>query len=184
MLDPWPGQYTPDDTGSDGLSVAKVLQARGLISGYQHALSLEAALTGLAERVVIVGTSWLAGMYDPAPDGRLAVSGPSVGGHEYALDELDVPNRRVWMRNSWGPGWGIEGRAWMSWEDLGRLLADDGDCTILIPRTEPPPQPSPPPARKPDFDAPLATALRRFLKTRAVPAYVRPPAEGWLKSKE
>src|SRR4051794_12626253 len=29
-VDPWPGQYTPDDTGSDGLSIAKVLLARGL----------------------------------------------------------------------------------------------------------------------------------------------------------
>src|SRR3954465_3152510 len=61
-LDPWPGQYEPDDTGSDGLSIAKALLTRGLISGYQHATSLEATLTALADRVVMIGSSWLEGM--------------------------------------------------------------------------------------------------------------------------
>jgi hypothetical protein len=46
------------------------------------------------------------------------------------------------MRNSWGRAWGSRGRAWMTWDDLGQLLADDGDCTILVPRTEPAPQPA------------------------------------------
>src|ERR1044072_4809916 len=32
-LDPWEGSYPPDDTGSDGLSVAKLLRQRGLING-------------------------------------------------------------------------------------------------------------------------------------------------------
>lgn len=180
-LDPWPGQYVPEDTGSDGLSIAKVLLARGLISGYEHALSLEAALAALAERVVIVGTSWLSGMYDPAPDGRLNVSGSTVGGHEYALDELDVEGQRVWMRNSWGPGWGLQGRAWMSWDDLGRLLADMGDCTVLVPREAPPPVPQPVPP-KPE-DAALAAALARWLHTSAGPHYLRVQAQAWMDNR-
>lgn len=186
-LDPWPGQYVPDDTGSDGLSVAKVLHARGLISGYQHATSLAAALTGLAERVVMVGTTWLTGMYDPGPDGQLSVSGQAVGGHEYALDEIDVERQRVWMRNSWSDSWGQGGRAWMPWDDLGRLLADDGDCTILVPRSEPAPRPTPaapapapaPAARTPE-DERLADAIRRWQHTSAGPAYLRNAASAWL----
>lgn len=182
-LDPWPGAYEPDDTGSDGLSIAKALQGRGLISGYQHAMSLQDALAALAERVVMVGTNWLGAMFEPTPDGQLTVSGSVEGGHEYALDELDVARKRVWMRNSWGSGWGIEGRAWMSWDDLGQLLDADGDCTVLIPLAEPAPQPEPAPEPKPDTEKDLAQALRRFLPSHAAPAYLKKPGTVWLKGR-
>jgi hypothetical protein len=184
-LDPWPGEYEPEDTGSDGLSIAKVLQQRGVISGYQHALSLPAALTALAEGPVIVGTTWLDRMFDVGADGHLNVSGSPAGGHEYALDELDVERQRAWIRNSWGEGWGVAGRAWMSWDELGRLLADEGDCTVLVPRTEPAPQPQPAPEpAMPAEDRQLAAALRRFLPSHAMPVYLRAPAQIWLKTKE
>lgn len=208
-LDPWPGEFDPAtgvvDTGSDGLSVAKVLHARGLISGYLHATSLEAALTGLADRVVMIGSSWLHNMFRPAADGRLNITGQVDGGHEYALDELDVERRRVWIRNSWGPGWGQGGRAWMTWDDLGGLLADDGDCTILVPKSEPAPVPTPvpppappappaptptpapapepapaPPAPPPEVDRNLATALAKILDNRSVPRYLKAPGAAWL----
>lgn len=190
VIDPWPGSYTPDDTGSDGLSIAKVLQSRGLISGYTHATSLEATLTALAERPVIVGTSWLNGMYDPDSAGKLTVSGAVAGGHEYALDELDVEHQRVWMRNSWSDTWGQGGRAWLAWDDLAKLLADDGDCTVLIPKTEPAPQPAPVPAPVPapapgrsKEDMALAAALTKFLKTSgAGPSYLRTAGAAWVKA--
>lgn len=181
-IDPWPGSYLPDDTGSDGLSIAKVLHGRGLISGYEHAFSLEATLTALAERVVMIGTEWRTAMYDVAADGRMTVAGDSAGGHEYALDELDVENRRVWIRNSWGQGWGVGGRAYLTWDDLGTLLAADGDCTVLVPLALPAPLPVPVPP-KPDAraeDALLAVALAKFVRTHQCPAYVRKPAESWL----
>lgn len=192
-LDPWPGEYVPDDTGSDGLSIAKVLKARGLIAGYQHATSLEACLTSLAERPVMIGSSWLERMYDVDSDGKVNVSGEPVGGHEYVLDELDVENRRVWLTNSWGLEYGQEGRAWMLWGDLGRLLADYGDCTILVPNSEPmpapiEPEPKPEVVVTPDAPMPLETlemrrALTKFLKTKGAPIYVRKAANNWL-SKE
>lgn len=148
-LDPYAGTYPPTDTGSDGLSVAKVLLKRKLISGYQHATSLEATLTALSRQPVIVGTKWLQGMFNPQPDGRLVLTGSIAGGHEYMLDELDVENKRVWMHNSWGPEWGVNGRAYITWDDLAKLLADNGDCTVFTPITEPAPEPTPPPAPTP-----------------------------------
>lgn len=185
-LDPWPGQYTPDDTGSDGLSIAKALQGRGLVSGYTHAFSLEAALTALADRVVLIGSSWMTSMFEPASDGRLTVSGSVEGGHEYALDELDVERQRVWIRNSWSENWGLGGRAWLAWDDLGTLLADQGDCTILVPVTQPAPQPTPVPDPKPEpdeLDRLLAGALLKILDNRNCPRYLTGPAEAWLKGK-
>jgi hypothetical protein len=185
-LDPWPGQYVPDDTGSDGLSVAKVLQQRGLISGYTHATSLDAALAALADAPVIVGTNWLRGMFDPRQDGQVVVSGPIDGGHEYCLDEIDVENKVAWIRQSWGPTWGLSGRAWLTWADLGKLLADDGDCTVFVPRSEPPPVPAPVPP-KPSLsaeDKALASSLHRWMHTSAGPSYLRKDAQAWLSSKE
>ena len=107
QVDDQPGAYPPNDTGSDGLSVAKVLKSRALISGYQHAFSLEALLTALADQPVIVGTEWRQDMFHPAADGRQTITGEVAGGHEYCLDELDVEKQRVWMQNSWGETWGV-----------------------------------------------------------------------------
>jgi hypothetical protein len=157
-IDSYPGEYPPTDTGSDGLSVAKVLQTRGLISGYQHAFSLEALLTALAQQPVIVGTEWRQDMFDPAPDGRQRISGAVAGGHEYCLDELDVENQRVWMQNSWGDSWGLEGRAYFTWDDMRTLLATSGDCTIFATVAAPPPTP---PA--PDPEADFVAAARTWL---------------------
>lgn len=132
-LDSYDGFYPPTDTGSDGLSVAKVLQNHGLISGYQHAISLDAVLTALASQPLIVGTAWNHDMFTPDSDGRLRITGETAGGHEYMLDALDVENRLVWMCNSWGVNWGVNGRAYLTWDDLATLLNDNGDCTVFTP---------------------------------------------------
>lgn len=186
-LDPWEGVYEPDDTGSDGLSAAKAAHAHGLISGYQHATSLAAALTGLAERCVMFGIGWRSGMYEPDSDGRIRITGDVEGGHEITADEIDVERERIWFRQTWGPGYGLNGRGWVTWDDAGILLADYGDCTILVPKSEPAPVPTPEPEPKPveptgprPLDAPLAEGLRKLLDNRDVPKYIRVPAEPWL----
>lgn len=160
-IDDYPGVYPPTDTGSDGLSVAKVLKSRGLISGYQHAFSLEALLTALAEQPVIVGTEWRADMFHPAADGRQKITGAVAGGHEYCLDELDVEQERVWMQNSWGSTWGVEGRAFFTWDDMRALLEASGDCTIFAPLDSPPPPPPPS-----DPQAEFVAAARTWLSFR------------------
>lgn len=150
LIDPYSGSYPPTDTGSDGLSVAKVLQKRGLISGYEHATSLEATLTALSKQPVMVGTVWKGDMFNPSSDGRIKITGNVEGGHEYELDELDVENKVVWMANSWTEQWGITGRAYLTWDDLGSLLDDSGDCTVFTPSNQPAPQPTPPSPEPPE----------------------------------
>jgi hypothetical protein len=163
-LDPYGGTYPPTDTGSDGLSVAKVLKNLGLISGYQHATSLAAVLTALQDKPVIVGTKWLSSMFTPASDGRINISGSNEGGHEYEIDEIDVENRRLWMDQSWGQSFGLQGRAYFTWDDFGQLLADRGDCTVFTPNTQPAPTPTPPtppaPPAPTDWKKPLLEHLK------------------------
>jgi hypothetical protein len=162
-LDPYSGTYPPTDTGSNGLSIAKALQKLGLISGYQHATSLAAALTALNDGPCMAGTIWRGDMFNPMPDGRLKITGNIEGGHEYKLDELDVENRRVWILNQWGLDWGINGRAWFSWDDFGTLLANQGDCTVLTPVTQPAPTPSPAPAPPAPAPTPVVDANAEFV---------------------
>ena len=158
QIDDAPGTYPPTDTGSDGLAVATVLKNRGLISGYQHAFSLEALLSALAQQPVIVGTEWREDMFHPAPDGKMTITGSVAGGHEYCLDELDVENQRIWMQNSWGTTWGVQGRAYFTWDDMRTLLSASGDCTIFAPVGSPPPPP-PPPDPQAEFVAAAKTWL-------------------------
>jgi hypothetical protein len=149
-LDDYDGQYPPDDTGSDGLSVAKAAQKLGLISGYRHATSLAAALTALQDGPVITGVNWYSSFDSPAADGTISIGRHASvrGGHEFCVDELDVPNKRVGFTNSWGTSWGVEGRAYMSWDTWERLLSEDGDVTVFVPVTEPAPQPTPDPGQQ------------------------------------
>lgn len=146
-LDDYDGEYPPQDTGSDGLSVAKACQRAGLISGYRHATSLAAALTALQDGPVLTGVPWYSTFDEPAADGTVSIGRHASvrGGHEFVVDELDVERKRVGFTNSWGTGWGVEGRAYMSWDTWERLLGEDGDVTVFVPVTEPAPTPTPPP---------------------------------------
>lgn len=162
-LDDYDGEYPPIDSGSDGLSVAKAAQKAGLISGYQHATSLEAALTVLAAQPVITGVNWYDSFDEPDDEGLIRIApGASVrGGHEFVLDELDVANRLVGFTNSWSTDWGLIGRAYLSWDDFGRLLGEDGDVTVFTPASQPAPTPTPPEPSDPLSE--LAALLKQLL---------------------
>jgi hypothetical protein len=166
------GPYPPNDNGGSGLAIAKVLKKRGLIPAYQHAFSLNATLAALAKQPVIIGINWYDLMENTTPEGQVSPVGSVVGGHEIVLDEIDVENKRVWFTNSWSDSWGIQGRGWMIWSDLGALLGQNGDCTVFTvpvpaPAPSPTPQPEPVPAPTPE---PTPT-----------PAPVGPTAEGVLQ---
>ncbi len=132
-LDDDPQTYPPTDTGSTGLAVAKAALNRRLISRYDHAFSLEAALTALQSSAVLLGLSWRIGCDSPDTDGLVRWAGTVRGGHEVCLDTLDVERRLVWLTNSWGASWGQGGRAALTWFDLGAALDDSGDLTVLVP---------------------------------------------------
>jgi hypothetical protein len=144
-LDPFPGTYPPDDTGSDGNSVAMALKNAGMISGYTHALSYDAAMQALQLQPVIFGLNWFESMFVPGPDGTLRVTGSLAGGHEVVLSAYDPHTARVRIDNSWGTSWGLNGSAWLQLADFKKLLKQDGDVTVFTPITVPAPQPTPAP---------------------------------------
>jgi hypothetical protein len=136
-IDPYSGTYPPTDTGSDGLTIAKVLVSRKLITKYEHIFSLDAAKAAITRGPFITGVNWYDGMFYPDSRGIVKISGSVAGGHEflvrgrkqYFLDQGDT----TWYwkcRNSWG-NWADNGDFYLSDATYARLLSEDGDATVL-----------------------------------------------------
>jgi hypothetical protein len=169
--DPFDGQYPPTDTGSDGLSAAKALQRAGIIPGYQHTFSLADALAALDEYPLLVGTNWSESMFDPDPSGLVHYDPREVaGGHEWIVDEaLPTTPPLVGGTTSWGQGFGLGGRFYLTVADFGRLLDDDGDVIVLTPPTGVAPRPEPPaPADLAAADTALVVAFTTWRQARGL----------------
>jgi hypothetical protein len=120
--------------GTSGLGLCRHLKNVGLIRSYRWCFGLDQTLLVLAwVGPVGIGVNWREDMWDTDLDGYIRASGDAVGGHEVELTAVDVPKRRVTVTNSWGTGWGHGGKAFLSFDDLGRLLDDDGDAFIIEP---------------------------------------------------
>lgn len=130
LIDGSPGHYPPTDTGSDGLSVAKVAAKRGYISAYHHAFDVEHALGALQLSPFLFGTSWHESMFTPDADGFVHPDGNVVGGHEI-LCIGDTGTALVFL-NSWGKSWGKGGTFLLSYADFAALMADSGDVTVPV----------------------------------------------------
>jgi hypothetical protein len=130
-IDGVPGEYPPDDTGSSGLAVAKVVKRLGLIGRYGHAFTVRGLLHALQYQPVIVGVSWYEGFDRPDGYGVIKVSGQVRGGHEFVIRgyEHGHTDRDSYLLadNSWGPEWGVDGSMRLSiytWSQLREQLAD------------------------------------------------------------
>lgn len=152
-IDPWPGVYPPDDTGSDGTSIANVLYHYGLIAEYTWAFNgLNDVLIALMSGPVMVGTYWYSSMFFPDASGGVSIAPNAyiAGGHEYlANGQVDVENKRLWFDNSWGSAWGNNGTFSMSFDTLDRLLNEQGDATIVHSTAIINPEPPTPEPEKP-----------------------------------
>jgi hypothetical protein len=128
-LDPFPGTYPPEDTGSDGLSVCKAAKELGLIDSYAWAFGQEHALDALQLAPVLVGIPWHNSMFRPDKKGYVHPDGNIVGGHEFVLFGDNCKGKLTFL-NSWGTDWGVKGRFYMTYDDFGALLADQGDVAV------------------------------------------------------
>lgn len=132
-LDPWPGQYPPEDTGSSCLAAAKATQRLGLISSYRWAFGYQEMLAALMLQPVVIGTNWYDEMFHPTRVGFLNVSGSLVGGHAYLVVGYSKVYKYFTILNSWSVGWGRHGKARIKADDMRRLIEDDGEVVVYLP---------------------------------------------------
>lgn len=129
-LDAFKGSYPPDDTGSSGLAACKAGVRRGYLRGYGHAFGFKGFCRVLQTQPVLVGTAWYSGMNAPDKAGFVVASGEYEGGHEYLALGIDYERKALTFLNSWGAGWGRNGRFFMSFDVFSGLLADRGDVVV------------------------------------------------------
>lgn len=124
--DEWPGE---DYAGSSVRGGAKALQAMGKISAYGWALNIHEAIQWVGTHgPVVLGTNWYASMMTPDKHGHIVPKGRLVGGHAYLLLGYDDKKELALIQNSWGKPWGLNGRAWISYAHLDRLIQEDGEA--------------------------------------------------------
>jgi len=129
-LDPWPGEYPPEDTGSSVLCAAKATKQLGFISGYRWAFGFDQMLAALMFNPVVVGTIWRNNMYRLDDKGFLDVSGSVVGGHAYLIMGYAASRGYFTMLNSWSRAWGKKGYAKIGARDLRTLIDNDGEAVV------------------------------------------------------
>jgi hypothetical protein len=118
----------------------------------------------------------------PDPTGLITITPDATvrGGHEFLVRGLDVTAQVFNADNSWGVSWGVNGSFRFSWDTMAALLAQQGDCTVPLPRSGPVPVPVPVPVPAPAPPAgdanPADVALARAVTGWSHGAHVGPNA--------
>lgn len=138
-IDQWPGGAYPGASprmeGTSVLAVAKVCQARGFIPEYRWAFGVNQLIVAVGHQgPAVIGVPWYEGMVNPGPDGFLRRTGRVIGGHSVLVQGVSVESHSFLIHNSWGVDWGVGGQAWISFADMGKLLAARGEACIPVTR--------------------------------------------------
>lgn len=129
-----PGSFPPDDTGSTGPWSMMALEKQHKIRSFTHTRSAHHALLLLNQGPISIGVTWYRSMFDveQLPSGQAAIhvdpNTEVAGGHQVCIVANDTKAQMVYVRNSWGAGWGDNGHAWLSWADLQQLFGDGADA--------------------------------------------------------
>lgn len=137
-IDEWAGESYE---GTSVLAGAKVMQSAGLLGEYRWCFNTrDVALALTNTGPVVLGINWYNSMYYPV-NGIVRVSGSIAGGHcilvvGYRKPGVIFPGEAAFMLfNSWGPGWGNNGRAWISESELAFLLKQNGEACVPVRRS-------------------------------------------------
>lgn len=135
QLDPWPGE------NYEGTSVLAGMQAGkefGYYAEYRWAFGIEDLILALGYKgPAVLGIRWDNNMFSPDASGIIRPGGGVAGGHAILANGVSLRKQLIRLHNSWGAWWGINGEAFISFEDLRALLADGGEACIPVARTTP-----------------------------------------------
>lgn len=131
-LDEWPGE---DYEGTSVLAGAKAVMALGQLHEYRWGFGVRDLLMSLAYHgPAVLGLNWYTGMMTTDSEGYIRPTGRIEGGHCICAFSVSVSKERIGLLNSWGSDWGQLGVCWITFEDMGMLLAEQGEVCIPVVR--------------------------------------------------
>lgn len=139
QLDEWPGGSYPGADpfyeGSSVLAGAKAVQAQGHMTEYRWAFNLNDVILALGyQGPGVLGLNWTEDMFNPDKDGFVKPTGAVAGGHAILVRAVNIKKKYVTLANSWGTSWGKGGDCYVTFDDLEKILADDGEFCIPVVR--------------------------------------------------
>jgi C1A family cysteine protease len=86
----------------------------------------------LTKGPVVVGTNWYYNMFFPNKLGVISATGKLAGGHAYLINGVDTVKKQFRIKNSWGRRWGQLGHAYISFDDMKKLISQNGEVCLAI----------------------------------------------------
>ena len=140
--DEWPGGAYPGASpfyeGTSILAGIKILKRMGYIEEYRWAFGLEDLILAVGYLgPVILGINWYESMFSTLGCNYVHVFGNVAGGHAILCKGVNVKHRWFRLHNSWGTKWGFQGDAFVTWNEMERLLHEQGEAVIPLKRKKP-----------------------------------------------
>lgn len=129
-VDAWEGE---DYDGTSVRAGAKILKNEGFISSYNWAWDIDTIVNAiLVAGPMVVGTVWTYDMFFPNDKGIITATGEQMGGHAYLLDGVNTKKEILRIKNSWGRNWGKNGFAYISFDDMAKLISQYGEACLAV----------------------------------------------------
>lgn len=132
-LDPFEGEWPPEDTGSSGLAAAKAAVQMGLATEYLWYFNTEDVLQALQKHPVSFGGLWYYDMFNSTYDNPVVrPTGSVAGGHQWLLSGYNAKSKLIAGECWWGKNFGRNGRFYISVDDFRTLQEANGDAHFTV----------------------------------------------------